>query len=519
MIYYLLKRLKLMTLNPTTLPEIPVYRPNWDEFTKFPSCIDLIEEMGAHHVGLCKIIPPKEWKPRKEGYDNLDTFCVEKPISQITTGSLGIYLQNIDVRKSMSLKEFKKLSFTPLYRTPSYEDWDHLEKKYWSSISFCRPLYGANISGSITDSGQETWNIQKLDSILSFVFEQENIKIKGVNTPYLYIGMWRSSFPWHVEDVELYSINYLHHGFPKHWYVIPPAYARKFEAFVRGNCLPSDILQEHFRSEFLQCRYFLRHKSVLINPLVLAKAGIPTRKITQESNEIMITFPYAYHAGFNMGFNIAESTNFASPRWIEYGKKSSPCQCWDDTVKICMDPFVKRYQSHLYDFWLRGEDPISHPLDDYLPLPSSPHFSFKSFLSNITIATSESIQVPKSRLSIDSKKARKVEISSEESSFNKSDDSEFSPIKAISDSIISPGQTFLSPTQFRYPEKAIFHSRLPSYLSKYPKFIPLWCCEKRDINTERCYNIRMSKFEPYCCICAFIWTPKFYFGECRKTGF
>lgn len=43
-------------------------------------------------------------------------------------------------------------------------------------------------------------------------------------------------------------------------------------------------------------------------------------QITQEAGEFMVTFPYAYHAGFNHGFNCAESTNFATERWIEYGK-------------------------------------------------------------------------------------------------------------------------------------------------------------------------------------------------------
>lgn len=67
--------------------------------------------------------------------------------------------------------------------------------------------------------GIEEWNIAHLNTILDVVGEECGISIEGVNTPYLYFGMWKTTFAWHTEDMDLYSINYLHFGEPKSWQV------------------------------------------------------------------------------------------------------------------------------------------------------------------------------------------------------------------------------------------------------------------------------------------------------------
>lgn len=49
--------------------------------------------------------------------------------------------------------------------------------------------------------------------------------------------------------------------------------------------------------------------------------------------ELIITFPYCYHSGFNLGYNVVEAANFATPRWVPNGLKASKCSCpWSDTI-------------------------------------------------------------------------------------------------------------------------------------------------------------------------------------------
>ena len=96
----------------------------------------------------------------------------------------------------------------------------------------------------------------------------------------------------------------------------------------------------------------------------------------------MITFPLGYHSGFNTGFNIAESTNFATERWVEYGKRANRCFCRDDNVQISMDTFVKRLQPDRYDDWINGQDYGRHPEEPNAKASPAPPPSAYEYMMN-----------------------------------------------------------------------------------------------------------------------------------------
>jgi len=352
-----------MASNSRGIPRIQVFRPTYEEFKDFTKYVEYMESQGAHKAGLAKVIPPPEWIPRKKGYNLEDlNLTIPAPICQVVTGKQGLYQQINIQKKSMTVQEYSKLANSDRYATPRHFDYEDLERKYWKNITYVAPIYGADVSGSLTDPDVKEWNINHLGTILDYVNKDYGISIDGVNTAYLYFGMWKTTFAWHTEDMDLYSINYLHFGAPKTWYAIPPEHGRRLERLASG----------FFPTSYQNCQAFLRHKMSLISPQILRQYSIPCNKvslflllslvtififllvflsfiflflqITQEAGEIMITFPYGYHAGFNHGFNCAESTNFAAPRWVEYGKRATQCTCSKDMVKISMDTFVRRFQ-------------------------------------------------------------------------------------------------------------------------------------------------------------------------------
>ena len=79
---------------------------------------------------------------------------------------------------------------------------------------------------------------------------------------------------------------------------VPGSAAAQFEAAAR------EIAPQLFE----ECPHLLEGQLVtMIDPRLLARRGVPMVTTVQCANEFVLTFPGAFHAGFNTGFNIAEA--------------------------------------------------------------------------------------------------------------------------------------------------------------------------------------------------------------------
>lgn len=87
--------------------------------------------------------------------------------------------------------------------------------------------------------------------------------------------MWKTTFCWHTEDMDLYSINYLHFGAPKTWYAVPPEHGRKLEK----------VANSYFPASHKSCNAYLRHKMTLISPQILKQHDIPFDKVSRRHSE------------------------------------------------------------------------------------------------------------------------------------------------------------------------------------------------------------------------------------------
>ncbi|XP_061760007.1 lysine-specific demethylase 5B-B isoform X2 [Nerophis ophidion] len=155
------------------------------------------------------------------------------------------------------------------------------------------------------------WNLNNMAMMNPSVLTHVTADICGMTLPWLYVGMCFSSFCWHIEDHWSYSINYLHWGEPKTWYGAPGFAAEQLEGVM------TKLAPELFDSQ----PDLLHQLVTIMNPNTLMAHGVPIYRTNQCAGEFVVTFPRAYHSGFNQGFNFAEAVNFCTVDWMPLGRQ------------------------------------------------------------------------------------------------------------------------------------------------------------------------------------------------------
>lgn len=182
----------------------------------------------------------------------------------------------------MTANDLKKEARKHDSPTPS-DDID-CEKRFWLNLKNRAkgrskdPVYCILDTGTCFDNTSQLWNLSKFTANESIIHALDKSEwFDGIHTSYRYLGMFGTSFAWHREDRNLFSINYLHYGEPKVWYSVPAQFAERLEEAIQEEI---DSWPEKTRKKFgLMCDSVTRHKVVHAEPLFLKKHNIPYGKV------------------------------------------------------------------------------------------------------------------------------------------------------------------------------------------------------------------------------------------------
>lgn len=201
---------------------------------------------------------------------------------------------------------------------------EECESEFWRLVNnpyeTCQVEYGADLHSTQHGSGfaiadhlqqseVDPWNLNVIPVVPQSLFTYIKSDISGMMVPWLYVGMCFSAFCWHNEDHYTYSINYMHWGETKTWYGVPGSDTAKFE----------DAMRKAVPELFEQQPDLLFQLVTMLSPERLKKENVNVYAVDQRPGQFVITYPKAYHSGFNHGFNFCEAVNFAPSEWIDYG--------------------------------------------------------------------------------------------------------------------------------------------------------------------------------------------------------
>ncbi|KAI1340800.1 PLU-1-domain-containing protein [Xylariaceae sp. FL0016] len=286
--------------------------------------IAVCESCDHGYHGSC-LDPPEKVKP--EGEWNCPRCLVGDGQFGFEEG--GLYSLKQFQEKAADFKQGyfeNRMPYDPVLNCNRPVTEDDVEREFWKLVASIEETveveYGADIHCTTHGSGFPTaernpcnpystdpWNLNVMPLHPESLFRHIKTDISGMTVPWIYVGMIFSTFCWHNEDHFAYSVNYQHFGATKTWYGIPAEDTEKFENAMR------EAVPELFETQ----PDLLFQLVTLLTPEHLKKAGVRVYALDQRAGQMVITFPQAYHAGFNHGFNCNEAVNFAPSDWEPFG--------------------------------------------------------------------------------------------------------------------------------------------------------------------------------------------------------
>jgi len=239
---------------------VPIFHPTMEQMRAVGSMSELIKAVhgwGADR-GMVKIVPPKEWLDSLGAVEQyakheVDHCVLKRAVKQVFVGNSGVFRATLEPLPDISILEFGQTgmnagNWTPhierehLYNPPAptkqrgrkkeeeefgksdgqpeplgQTGWDEmlalsgkfneegiveLERGYWRNLTYGTPLAATEQAGSLfPDSFDSTLNLSKTENMLA----EKGVNAPGIEKPQLLFGMWKSTSPWQLEPMDLYS--------------------------------------------------------------------------------------------------------------------------------------------------------------------------------------------------------------------------------------------------------------------------------------------------------------------------
>ncbi|KIW24823.1 uncharacterized protein PV07_10513 [Cladophialophora immunda] len=279
---------------------------NMDQCRDTPFLFSQAEALGARETGVFKYVLPDDFEPGTHAVSSITTR-----ISSFESRLGPDNIFRISRTEDPGTLHISNATFAPMEPDELAEMVERrlTDPEAMSKIRYCTDLPARTAEDRrllSLPAESPIWPLK--DNLL----DRTKYSVPGLHWPYGYVSSDDGSlFVIHHEDGNLPSLNALHCGREKLWYVV----ARK-----DGSLIENEVKQG-------KCAQKVRHASRWIPRSKLKAMGASFVTFVQRTREVVVVWGDSYHQGGTVGPTVAEAVNYGSPNWSIEGYSACSPNC------------------------------------------------------------------------------------------------------------------------------------------------------------------------------------------------